>query len=48
MTVEIPKNEDFSGEGKNVGGEEVNSAIRSKEANRCSINVKKKLRGGVI
>ena len=48
MAVKVPQNEEISGEGKNGEGKEVSSAIRLKRANRVSINIKERERGGVV
>ena len=41
MAVEVPQNEEISGE-KNGGGKRVGSAIRRRRANRGSVKIKKK------
>ena len=42
MVVEVPQNEEISGEGNNGGRERVDSAIRRRRANRGSINIKER------
>ena len=48
MAVEVPKNEQISGGGKNGGRKEVGSAIRWKGANRAGIHIEKRERVGVV
>ena len=40
MAIEVPQNEEISGEGKNEEKKAVDSAIRRRRANRGSINIK--------
>ena len=44
MAVEVPQNEEISGEGKNGGRKEVGSAIRGRRANKESVNIQKRER----
>ena len=44
MTVEIPQNEVIFGRGR----KEVGSSIRWRRANRGSVNIKKRERGGAV
>ena len=48
MAIEVPRNEEISGAGKNGGRKGVGSAIRWVGANRGSIHIKKRQRGGVV
>ena len=48
IAVEVHLNKEISGRGKNRGGMEVGSSIRRRRANRGSINIKEKERGGVV
>ena len=48
MTIEVPQNEEVSGGGKNGGRKGVGSAIRRGGANRESVHLKKRERGGVV
>ena len=48
MAIEVPQNEEISGVGKNGGRKGFGSAIRRRRANRESINIKEKERGGVV
>ena len=41
MAIEVPQNEEISGEGKNGGRKGVGSAIRRKRANKGSVHIKK-------
>ena len=41
MAIEVPKNEEISGGGKNGGRKVVGSAICCEGANRVSIHIKK-------
>ena len=41
MAIEVPQNEEISGEGKNGGRKGVGSAIRWKRANKGSVHIKK-------
>ena len=41
MAIEVPKDEEISGGGKNGGRKEVDSAIHMRRANRGSIHIKK-------
>ena len=45
MAIEMPQNDEISGGGKNECGEELDSAIHQRRANRGSINVKERERG---
>ena len=47
MAIEVAKMKKISGEGKKGGRKGVVSAIRQKRANRGSIDIKQKERGGV-
>ena len=48
MAVEVLRNEEISGEGKNRERKEVGSAIHGRNGNRRSINTKERERGGVV
>ena len=48
MAIEVPKNEEISGGGKDGGRKGVGSAIRWREANRGGIHIEKRERGGVV
>ena len=48
MAIEVPKNEEISGGGKNGGRKEIGSAIRWRGANRGGIHIEKRERGGVV
>ena len=48
MAIEVPQNEEISGEGKNAGRKDVGSAIRRRGANRGSVHIKKRERRGVV
>ena len=48
MAIELPQNEEISGGGKDGGRKGVGSAIRRRRANRGSINIKERERGGVV
>ena len=48
MAIEVPQNEEISGGGKNGGRKGVGSAIGRVEANRRSVHIKKRERGGVV
>ena len=48
MAIEVAKNEEISGGGKGGGRKGVGSAIRRRRANRRSINIKERERGGVV
>ena len=48
MAIEVPQNEKISGGGKDGGRKGVGSAIRRRGANRGSISIKGRERGGVI
>ena len=48
MAIEVPKNEEISGGGKDGGRKGVGSAIRWGGANREGIHIKKRERGGVV
>ena len=50
IEIEIPHSEEVSGGGKNMemGEKKVGSANRRRRANRGSINIKKRERGGVV
>ena len=48
IIIEVSHNEEISGGGKNVGRKGFGSAIRRGRANRGSIHIKKRGRGGVI
>ena len=41
MAIEVPKNEEISGEGKNGGREEVDSVIRRGRSNKGGVHIKK-------
>ena len=47
MAIEVPQNEKIFGE-KNGGRKGVGSAIRRRRANRGSVNIKKREKGGVV
>ena len=48
MAIEVPQNEEIFGGGKNGGRKGVGSAIRWGGANRESVHIKKRERGGVV
>ena len=48
MAIEVPKNEEISGGGKDGRREGIGSAIRWGGANRGSIHIEKRKRGGVV
>ena len=48
MAIEVPRNEEISGGGKNGGRKEVNFSIRQRRANRGSVDIKKREIGGVV
>ena len=48
MAIEVPKNEEISGGGKNGGREGIGSAIRWGGANRRGAHINKSHRGGVV
>ena len=48
MAIEVPQNEEISGEDKNGKREGVGSAIRWGGANRGGIHIEKRERGGVV
>ena len=48
MAIEVPKNEEISGGGKDGGREEISSAIRWRGANRGGMHIEKGHRGGVV
>ena len=48
MAIEVPQNEEISRGGKNGVKKGIGSAIRRRRANRGSINIKKRDRGGVL
>ena len=48
MAIEVPKNEEISGGGKNGGRKGVGFAIRWGGANRGDIHIEKRERGGAI
>ena len=48
MAIEVPQNEEISGEGKNGGRKGVGSAIRRGGANRGSVHIKKWQRVGFV
>ena len=48
MAIEVPKNEEISGGGKDGGKEGIGSAIRWGGANRGGIHIEKREQGGVV
>ena len=48
MAIEVPKNEEISGGGKNRGRKGIVSAIRWGGANRGGVKIKKRERGRVV
>ena len=48
MAVEVPQNEEIFGGGKNVRRKGVGCAICRRRANRRSMNIKERERGGVV
>ena len=48
MAIEVSHNKEICGGGKNGGQKQIGSAIFRKKANRESINIKKRERGGVV
>ena len=48
MAVEVPKNEEISGRGKNGGRKGIGFATRQRRANWGSINIKERERGEVV
>ena len=48
MVIEVPKNEEISGGGKDGGRKGVSSAIRWGGANRGGIHIEKEHRGGIV
>ena len=48
MAIEVFQNEEISGGVKDRGRKEFDSAIRRRRANRRSINIKERERGGVV
>ena len=48
MAIEVLKNEDISGGGKDGGRKGIGSAIRWGGANRRGIHIEKRERGGVV
>ena len=48
MAIEVPKNEEISGGGKDGGRKGVSSAIHWGGANRGGIHIEKRERGGVV
>ena len=48
MAIEVPKNEEISGGGKNRGRKGIGSAIRCGGANRGGVHITKRERGGVV
>ena len=50
MAIKVPQNEEISGGGKDEGRKGVGSidTIRQRKANKGSINIKERERGGVV
>ena len=48
MAIEVPQNEKISGGMRNGERKGVGSAIRRRRANRGSVHIKKKQRGGLV
>ena len=48
MVIEVPQNEEISGEGKNGGRKGVCSAIGWRRTNRGSVHIKKREPGAVV
>ena len=48
MAIEVPQNEEISGEGKNGGRKGFGSAICRGGTNRGDVHIKKRERGGVV
>ena len=48
MTIEVSQKNEICGRGKNEGRKEIGSAILRGRANRGTINIKKRERGGVV
>ena len=48
MAIEVPQNEEISGEGKDGGRKGIGSTIRWGGVNRGGIHIEKRERGGVV